>query len=64
MKQGVQTLVHYPIPPHQQAAYSSFNGRRYPITERIHDEVLSLKMGPHLHSNDINEVVRYVQDFN
>lgn len=63
MKQGVQTLVHYPIPPHQQAAYSSFNGRRYPITERIHDEVLSLPMGPHLQPESINEVVRCVQDF-
>lgn len=41
---GVETLVHYPIPPHQQAAYREWNGRRYPLTERIHETVVSLPL--------------------
>jgi dTDP-4-amino-4,6-dideoxygalactose transaminase len=39
---GIQTLIHYPIPPHKQIAYKELNDRNYPITEKIHNEVLSL----------------------
>jgi dTDP-4-amino-4,6-dideoxygalactose transaminase len=43
---GVQTLIHYPIPPHKQSAYLSFNNQCFPITELIHNEVLSLPISP------------------
>ena len=43
---GVQTLIHYPIPPHKQPAYAAWNHRSYPLTEKIHREVLSLPIGP------------------
>ncbi|EXS32657.1 DegT/DnrJ/EryC1/StrS family aminotransferase [Acinetobacter sp. 826659] len=43
---GVQTLIHYPVPPHKQEAYKEWNELSFPLTERIHDEVLSLPMGP------------------
>jgi dTDP-4-amino-4,6-dideoxygalactose transaminase len=39
---GVQTLIHYPIPPHKQSAYHGWNEQSYPISEKIHNEVLSL----------------------
>ena len=39
---GVQTLIHYPIPPHNQNAYKEWNNESYPISEQIHTEVLSL----------------------
>ena len=39
---GIQTLIHYPIPPHKQSAYQNWNSLSYPISEQIHDEVLSL----------------------
>lgn len=39
---GIQTLIHYPIPPHKQMAYKDWNEIRFPITEKIHCEVLSL----------------------
>lgn len=42
LKSGVQTLIHYPIPPHKQLAYKEWNNLKYPICEQIHDEVLSL----------------------
>ena len=43
---GVQTVIHYPIPPHKQECYKYMNGWSYPITELIHDQELSLPMGP------------------
>lgn len=43
---GIQTLIHYPVAPHQQQAYQEWNGQKYPLTESIHHEVLSLPMGP------------------
>jgi dTDP-4-amino-4,6-dideoxygalactose transaminase len=48
--QGVGTLIHYPIPPHLQGAYANLGLKKgsFPIAERIHDQVLSLPMGPHL----------------
>lgn len=51
---GVGTLIHYPIPPHRQAAYANagFAPEAFPIASRVSDEVLSLPMGPHLHMND------------
>jgi dTDP-4-amino-4,6-dideoxygalactose transaminase len=45
---GIQTLVHYPIPPHKQSAYQELNQVSLPLTERIHDEVLSLPVYPGL----------------
>ncbi len=47
---GIDTLIHYPIPPHLQQAYAGLNLPRgsFPLAERLADEVLSLPMGPHL----------------
>jgi dTDP-4-amino-4,6-dideoxygalactose transaminase len=47
---GVETLIHYPIPPHLQRAYADLNMRKgdFPIAERMADSVLSLPIGPHL----------------
>ena len=44
---GIQTLIHYPVPPHFQKAYSGFPGK-YPISEKIHSEILSLPIWPGL----------------
>lgn len=43
---GVQTLIHYPIPPHKQECYKEWNHLSFPVTERIHNEVLSLPISP------------------
>lgn len=45
-ERGVSTLIHYPIPPHQQACYRPWNGWSFPVTEQIHTEELSLPMSP------------------
>jgi dTDP-4-amino-4,6-dideoxygalactose transaminase len=44
--QGIQTLIHYPIPPHKQKCYKNLNHLNFPITEKIHDEVLSIPISP------------------
>jgi dTDP-4-amino-4,6-dideoxygalactose transaminase len=65
---GVGTLIHYPIPPHQQAAYKVQGWSRgaFPIAERIANEVLSLPMGPHISAADTEQVcetlLRYQSD--
>ncbi|SOY82779.1 dTDP-3-amino-3, 6-dideoxy-alpha-D-galactopyranose transaminase [Cupriavidus taiwanensis] len=60
---GVQTLVHYPIPPHRQKAYSAYAGQSHPITERMHAEVLSLPISPVMADEEVEEVVRQVNLF-
>lgn len=56
---GVQTLIHYPTPPHLQPAYAALGMRKgdFPIAEALHREVLSLPIGPHLERDDAERVV-------
>src|SRR5690606_9173769 len=53
LEKGIQTLVHYPIPPHKQEAYAEWNDRSYPISEIIHNEVLSLPISPVMKDNEV-----------
>ena len=62
-RNGVQTLIHYPIAPHKQAAYKEWNDRSYPITEKIHREVLSLPMYSVLNDEQVEQVIRAVNAF-
>lgn len=54
---GVQTLIHYPIPPHQQQAYASYNDLSFPITEQIHSEVLSLPISPVISDEEVGLII-------
>jgi dTDP-4-amino-4,6-dideoxygalactose transaminase len=60
---GVQTLIHYPIPPHKQQAYKEWNDLSYLIAEKIHDDVLSLPMGPTLSLEDVEKVIQLCNSF-
>ena len=60
---GVQTLVHYPIPPHKQQAYAHLNEMSLPLTERIHEQVLSLPVDPTMSDADIDQVVAACNSF-
>lgn len=60
---GIQTLIHYPIPPHRQRAYSSWNDRRYPLTEELHQQVLSLPMSPVISDEQVSAVVEACNSF-
>lgn len=54
---GVETMIHYPIPPHKQKALSSWNHLAFPITEKIHNEVLSIPLNSTLTDDEINYVI-------
>ncbi len=55
---GVQTIIHYPIPPHKQECYKEWNNRSYPISEKIADEELSLPMSPVMTVDELKNVIR------
>lgn len=63
MDNGVQTLIHYPIPPHKQECYKEWNTRSYPITEKIHDEELSIPMNQIVSLQEAEDVVRVINSF-
>lgn len=60
---GVESMIHYPIPPHQQRAYRSFNSLALPLTESIHREVVSLPIGPTMTTGEVERVVDAVNSF-
>ena len=61
---GVQTLIHYPIPPHKQEAYAAYNHLSFPTTEKIHAEVISLPMSSIITDVQIKFVVKILNQFN
>ena len=60
---GVQTLIHYPIPPHKQECYAQWNTLSFPITERLAREELSLPISPVMTPQEIRAVVETVNTF-
>lgn len=56
-REGIETMVHYPLPPHKQQAYGEWNDRTYRISERIHREILSLPMSPVMSDEEVRRVV-------
>ena len=59
----IETMIHYPIPPHQQKALKQFNAISFPITEKMHREVLSLPMSPVLTEDDVSYVIETLNRF-
>ena len=62
-EQGIQTLIHYPIPPHKQKAYNEWNKFNIPITEKIHEEILSLPISPVMSQQDVEKVCNVLNFF-
>lgn len=60
---GVQTLIHYPTPPHRQSAYTEYALTCLPITEEIHEKVLSLPVSPVMKLSDIQYIIEKVNNF-
>jgi len=60
---GIQTLIHYPIPPHKQEAYKEWNDQSFPISEKIHEEVLSLPVSPVMTEEEVEKVIEIVNRF-
>lgn len=59
----IQSLIHYPIPPHKQSAYRERNIQSYPITEKIHKEVLSMPISSLINKSDIQFISEKLNDF-
>ena len=60
---GIQTVIHYPTAPHKQEAYKEYSALSLPITEQIHREVISLPISPVMTSEEVETVVRIVNEF-
>ena len=61
--QGIGTVIHYPIPPHQQSAYAEMASCSFPISEKIHREILSLPIGPHLLQEDQILIFKAIKNY-
>jgi dTDP-4-amino-4,6-dideoxygalactose transaminase len=59
----IQTMIHYPIPPHKQKAYKEWNKEKYRISERIHQEILSLPISPVMTNEQVQRVIDVVNTF-
>lgn len=62
-RNGIQTQIHYPVPPHKQKALPQFHNLCFPITERIHDEILSLPISPVMTDEEVDFVVKTINEW-
>lgn len=62
-KNGVETVIHYPIPPHKQKAFLEWNNLSFPITEKIHNEVLSLPISPIMTEDEVSIVISILNKY-
>lgn len=62
-EKGIHTIIHYPIPPHKQEAYKEYNDLSFPITEKMHEEVLSLPISSVLEEEEIQAIIKAVNEF-
>ena len=60
---GIQTVIHYPVPPHNQKALSLWNHLSFPITQKIHDEVLSLPISPVLTMGEVSYIIDVLNNY-
>jgi dTDP-4-amino-4,6-dideoxygalactose transaminase len=60
---GVLTLIHYPLAPHKQVAYKEWNDKNYPISEAIHNEVVSLPISGVQCLEDTKKIVRIINEY-
>jgi len=63
LKNGIETVIHYPIPPHKQKALKNWNEWSFPITEKIHDEVLSLPLNPVLTADEVDFIIATLNNY-
>ncbi|MBN2463919.1 MAG: DegT/DnrJ/EryC1/StrS family aminotransferase [Dehalococcoidia bacterium] len=62
-KNDIQTLIHYPVPPHKQKAYEELNRARFPITEKIHSEVLSIPINSALTKRELSKIASVLNNY-
>ena len=62
-EKGIATDVHYPIPPHKQKAFSELNENSYPLSEKIHNEIVSIPCGLHLTDNEVEYITTSINQY-
>ena len=62
-EKGIQTVIHYPIPPHRQPAYTEWHRLSLPITEKIHETIISLPISPVMTDDEVIEIIAAVNHF-
>ena len=60
---GIGTDIHYPVPPHKQMAFKKWINQSYPLSEEIHDTVLSIPAGLHLSDGDVERIVSVINKY-
>ena len=60
---GIETQIHYSVPPHKQKAFSEWKDRKFPVTEEIHKTVLSLPISPVMPDDEVREVVKAINEY-
>lgn len=60
---GIETMIHYPIPPHKQKALSNWNNLSFPITEKIHNEVLSIPLNSGLKASELQHIISTLNNY-
>ena len=60
---GIETMIHYPIPPHKQKAYMQMNNLSFPIAEQIAEQCLSLPMNPFLSAEQLLQINKSIEVF-
>ncbi len=63
LENKIETMIHYPIPPHKQKALSNWNHLSFPITEKIHEEVLSIPMNPSLTDDEVSHIITVLNKY-
>lgn len=62
-EKGVGCLIHYPIPPHQQEALTELSNLSFPVSEKIHNEVVSIPMSPMLTDKEVNTIISVLNNY-
>lgn len=62
-ERGIETLIHYPVPPHKQKAYSEWNHLSFPLTEKIHKEIVSIPISPVMTIEEAQVVVKAINEY-
>lgn len=60
---GIQTLIHYPTPPHKQKCYSEWNDKSFPVSEEIHRTIISLPISPVMTDDEAKKVVKVINEY-
>lgn len=63
MAEDIQTLIHYPVPPHKQQAYKIYKNLSLPVTENLHHNVLSLPISPVMLEHEVEKVIQVINKF-